>query len=35
MRGELDTLSKRHRAKKTHLRQGGNLTIAKAEDIQA
>ena len=34
MRGELDTLSKRRRAKKTRLRQGGSLTIAEAEDIQ-
>ena len=35
MRGELDTLSKRRRTKKKRLRQGGSMSVAEAEDIQA
>lgn len=35
IRGELETLSKRRRAKKKRLRQGGSMTIAEAQDIQA
>lgn len=35
IRGELETLSKRRRAKKKRLRQGGSMSIAEAEDIQA
>ena len=35
MRGELETLSKRRRAKKTRLRQGGCMSVAEAEDLQA
>ncbi|KFZ24878.1 hypothetical protein V502_00643 [Pseudogymnoascus sp. VKM F-4520 (FW-2644)] len=35
MQGELETLSKRRRAKKTRLRQGGCMSIAEAEDLQA
>ena len=29
-----ETLSKHRRAKKTHLRQGGSLTLAEGQDIQ-
>ena len=35
MRGGLDTLSKRRRAKKKRLRQGGSMSVAEAEDVQA
>jgi hypothetical protein len=35
MRGELETLSKRRRAKKTRLRHGGSLSVGEADDIQA
>lgn len=35
LRGELETLSKRRRAKKTQLRQGGSLSVAEAQDLQA
>ena len=35
MRGELDTLSKRHRAKKKRLRQGGSMSVVEAQDTQA
>jgi hypothetical protein len=35
LRGELATLSKRRRAKKTRLRHGGSLSVGEADDIQA
>jgi hypothetical protein len=35
MRGELETLSKCRRAKKTRLRHGGSLSVGEADDIQA
>jgi DDE superfamily endonuclease/helix-turn-helix, Psq domain len=34
LREEIEILSKRRRAKKTHLRQGGSLTRAEGQDIQ-
>jgi len=35
LRAENNTLSRRHRARKTRLRQGGSMTLAEGQDTQA